>query len=849
MKTLKPLRLGVLTRPYRWQGQNLLGVAVYAWAGLGRQPLLHPDHELWTALAEDAGPETVFDLVVPKTRQEFLLSGHAYACHQDNAGHCGVRIQVGEREKALLVFGDRYWLDGKASEPQPFLRMPLKWEYAWGGPELENPVGKGAQPEHADGLNLKPLPNLEHPGARYRSPSQPGQPVGTGPHDPAWPSRMAMMGGTYDQQWVETTFPALAPDTDWRYFNAAPQDQWLDPDREALEGADYQLWNVHPTQETLEGRIPDWRVDCHISRDADAARIERHPMRLSTAWFFPGRERLALIWHVNVPVREDDARDIRHIMPSLEASAAVARDDAHYLAVMRKRLDRQVAAIEALRDQDLISADCLAPWDALEIPDVMQRPFPRRMQAARRKEYETQAAMMREQGWDPDAFLPVPEAMPAVVSLDDMAQVLLQTREQAEQDRQRAEQMAAQTWQESGLERPGDDARQVPSPDPDREARQLNGLAAELPAQAQGAPDARQAMRQMYFHMAQHVGPPVTISAQRNARLRRRLTMMQGRGMSAQGLNLNGADLSGLDLRGLDFSGALLHDADLSDADLSGCVFDKAVLVRVKGARTQCHATRFCGAHLGLSVWQAAGMAQAVFDAAHLDGAHFQQCRMSETTFAGARFDRTHFDACDLQRSQWSSAFAQQVRFDNACQLQGARFQQVVFYEAAFADSRMQDSHWDRCSWTACKVDARASLAGADMQACSLVSGTAMDGVDASGADFRQCGMRGTSWKGAGMQRSRFEECDLSECQFQGADMAGMESGASRFIRADFQGASLRGANLMHAILQKADLRDADLTGANLFRADVGQAWMDGSTRLDKTYTHQAKWVPLRDEA
>jgi uncharacterized protein YjbI with pentapeptide repeats len=51
---------------------------------------------------------------------------------------------------------------------------------------------------------------------------------------------------------------------------------------------------------------------------------------------------------------------------------------------------------------------------------------------------------------------------------------------------------------------------------------------------------------------------------------------------------------------------------------------------------------------------------------------------------------------------------------------------------------------------------------------------------------------------------------------------------------------------LIDANLSKADLRMADFQGANLFRADVSQAVIDASTRLDSAYTHNAKVLPAR---
>lgn len=133
MKTVKPLRLGILTRPYRWQGVDQLGVAVTAFASLGAEPKLMADQELWQTVGEEIGGLGVFDAGVPKCMPEVLASGHGYTHHQQDKTACAVRLRVADLEKSLHVSGERYWLDGRLTAPQPFEAMPLDWAHAYGG--------------------------------------------------------------------------------------------------------------------------------------------------------------------------------------------------------------------------------------------------------------------------------------------------------------------------------------------------------------------------------------------------------------------------------------------------------------------------------------------------------------------------------------------------------------------------------------------------------------------------------------------------------------------------------------------------------------------------------------------
>src|SRR5262249_6447333 len=85
-----------------------------------------------------------------------MLSGHAYARGGTPAAAMSVRLALlRERpliEKTLHIVGDRLH---PSQGFQPFLKMPLIYERAYGGPGVpDNPVGVGATP------NSRLLPNI-----------------------------------------------------------------------------------------------------------------------------------------------------------------------------------------------------------------------------------------------------------------------------------------------------------------------------------------------------------------------------------------------------------------------------------------------------------------------------------------------------------------------------------------------------------------------------------------------------------------------------------------------------------------------------------------------------------------
>jgi hypothetical protein len=173
-------------------------------------------------------PEAAF--VKPAT--DCVLVGHAYA-PRGGTTEARVAFQVGPVSRAARVFGDRFWVRSAGatvmSAPQPFEKIPLVWERAFGGwdrttdrPEFEarNPIGTGFRARHGqfeDGLRL---PNLEDPATPIQAYGDRVLPAGFGFTSPSWQPR-ASRAGTYDEAWRKDRMPLLPRDFDRRFFNAA----------------------------------------------------------------------------------------------------------------------------------------------------------------------------------------------------------------------------------------------------------------------------------------------------------------------------------------------------------------------------------------------------------------------------------------------------------------------------------------------------------------------------------------------------------------------------------------------------------------------------------------------------
>ncbi|GKT30551.1 DUF2169 domain-containing protein, partial [Aduncisulcus paluster] len=83
------------------------------------------EQELWKTVPGELGPKPIIDQGVPKPRGEVLVSGSCFAPRGQSRPASQVEVRVGEKEKMLNIFGDRYWKNGLITEPEPFVEMPV----------------------------------------------------------------------------------------------------------------------------------------------------------------------------------------------------------------------------------------------------------------------------------------------------------------------------------------------------------------------------------------------------------------------------------------------------------------------------------------------------------------------------------------------------------------------------------------------------------------------------------------------------------------------------------------------------------------------------------------------------
>jgi hypothetical protein len=298
------------------------------------------------------------DLVPHKARADVLLVGSAFAPRGQPARSLLVRLVVGEIDKSIEVFLDRAFAPGgKLREGPGFVKMPMRWERAAGGPDTWNPVGvrlRGPPDVHGNVA----VPNLQPPGLVVARPTDPVPPVAFGPIAATWPERQDKLGrlaGSWPRAgWTEQPLP---DGIDPAYFNAAPRDQQLD----TLRGDErILLENLHPEYPRLSTALPGIRPEAQVERPGRPIRLLE--MRADTLWIDTDRGLCTLTWRAELPL---DRRDEPGMVRIAAAGAGHEADDA---AATMAPIPRQAGAMPfvAGRAEEMPGRTMMLPHGEIE---------------------------------------------------------------------------------------------------------------------------------------------------------------------------------------------------------------------------------------------------------------------------------------------------------------------------------------------------------------------------------------------------------------------------------------------------------------------------------------------------
>jgi hypothetical protein len=266
------------------------------------------DADLFTGEPGRSSTLVECDYALEKPYCDLLLNGTAYAPGGRAVQRMMVGLQLGNWRKSFAVYGDRVWRSAGISyfpsQPAPFERMPISYDNAFGGTDdrfrdpsrhrsyLPNPVGRGWHYHMYRELVVdSPLPNTEEANDPVRDPRGNYRPMAFGAIGRGWPSRIKF-AGTYDEDWLQNTFPFLPADFDKRYYQVAPRDQQIPIPTGPL---DVVLINLTPDGQR-HFDVPFFDAPIHIFPRRGSH--EKHIAHMDTIIIEPDHERFTITWRL-----------------------------------------------------------------------------------------------------------------------------------------------------------------------------------------------------------------------------------------------------------------------------------------------------------------------------------------------------------------------------------------------------------------------------------------------------------------------------------------------------------------------------------------------------------------------
>lgn len=873
MRLIKPQQLGFLNRPFEYGGSCYLGVSVIAPVHLSNPWVLIPEVEMWEQALPALGEQGILDVAMPKRRGEFLAAGSAFAPNGDPARSMRAGIQVGDLSKELWVFGDRFMQDGRISEPEPFVSMPVTWENAFGGEGFKpNPLGKGYRATvNARGEKRLWLPHIEHPDRLYRLKGQKPDPAGFGAVDTSWPQRQGL-AGTYDDQWLKTGFPGLAKDIQWEYFNMASRDQWSQKPFAGDEA--FRVYGMHPEEPVLEGRLPALRARCFYLRKG-AEQLEECSCELTTLWFLPEIDLLILVHHGSIEVEEDDARDIQTVMIAAE-HADRPRELSHYNQTHFNRADPDGDVLELIRDEPLVpegmARSVLQPF-LDQYGKETQSPLARNIESSA----AANEASLREKtealgGTFPKGKLselgdePLPPFEKLGSYMEEKLQELEEMQQHAEAERTKIRARAEEEFKDnpdlaSVLEKL--DAQAAGSAGPPKfsaraqreqirerlgQGRDIGADVSELEAEFGNDEQFelwQEQERQLndLYRLAAHFQEPVGRADDSQA-LRERLFQMLDAEADLSAQDFSGIDLSGVDLNHRNLRGIFMESAILDGANLSGATLDHAVLAHASLDGTILDGASLTEANIGNARLKNVSAKDAVFEESVLQRSTMEDCDFSGSRMSGMQlFLEAHVNQCRLAGARIEDLFINERAMADT-DFSGATLIDPVFVKADLSGTNFSSAVMEEAVFVGCNA-AGAVFAGASLAGSVFVEQCLLADCSFAGADLSRVNLRGAVLHRCDFSDAILREADLSETEASGAAFRGVSADQSRWVRSDLREADFAGARLIGSMLQKADIRGTDLR-ANLYQADLGRVHVERSTNFENAYTAKMNTYPRK---
>lgn len=883
MKIYRPDNLAVLYRSYQFAQRNTLAIGMMGLFHFDRSRLaeLRPEPELWAAVAQALGSNAILDEGFAKPAAEYKVYGAAHAPGGAAVEELAVGVQVGGLSKQLIVSGDRHFnMAGLISATQPFTRMPLTPQTAFGGPAYAaNPQGKGHAKSGQGNDVVWPLPNVETMHRRIGNRGDVADPAGFWGYDAAAPLRQRHMG-LCDDRWLKRTWPHLPVDTRPEYFLTAAPDQRFPA---YLKGGEaLEMHNLHPQRPVLRAHLPNLRARCFVNRRL-ANKFEEFSeveARAETVWLFPELECGIVLYRGQAVTADADASDVLQALVEWESLDNAPLSFEHYHALLRQKMEQdgmvvapatppaevaEPAVVEAPAAPAVpAAAAAVATTAAATVAAVAAPPeaFQQVYSLAAQLEQET-LSMLQKNGLTPaDAmrFLK-PEVEPPAMSFAEVEKMA------HDLDRETREMMAKNNLTDADVKRylKPEVAEKKTSlkdlkgmlQDLDQQTHDMlkkNGMSEKDVEQVfKSRPELAESLQNLQGSQASRVDiaalpdafPQLSAPAAPDAAVAaaafavpaipaiptmpapeagaQQLTREQVVARHAARESLHGYDLSGVDLSKLDLSGA----------DFSGCVMSKTSFAASKLARAN-----FAGALLQQADFSDSDLSGASLHKVSADGGKFAKAKLAgaqlqDADFSGADFTEAQLEGADMSggvfdRAAMGKAHAAGCRADQAsfaeADLGHADFSKASLHAARFTGGKL-----NACNFSGAQCDhaefygaqaAQAKFDGANLQASRADRSSGFMQAGFTGAALDRACWAGAVLHNAVLDKAVLDDADFSNVAAGGASFRGASAKGTRLGGADLSKADLTAVNLFKGSLRKSDVKGALLRNANLYGVD-----------------------------
>ena len=614
------------------------------------------------------GPRYASDFAYFKPLADLGLAGHCHAPKGTVVPARRVTFQVGEAVRSLTVYGDRHWIGPVATEPEPFSKLALRYDYSYGGKGFKkNPAGRGySKTEDENGRARRYLPNIMHPEEQMATPLSRLEPAGFGPIHGEWHPRKSRLG-SYRGKYLKTRWPWFAEDMDWRYFNAAPDALQT----EFLRGNEALYFeNLHPQYQDYRSTLSGIKARCFVNGDvANSAGEETFSevaMNLDTLWVDMDNEKVVLVWRGWTQVLSEDFEEIQQILIASERIDQKSETLFHYERLLHQRLREEEELWEEEPppgepppgiddDTDKLIAEAEASCrkamaDSGLDPDNPPQPS----EADKRKE----AQILKEIGVDQWGGEPPQMTRESVIkqfeATQDLSKMDLSGLDLSDLDFSggnvqgtilaRAN-LAGSLFDEADLK----EAVLTSANLSDARFRQADLTDTDFSMADCARIDLSKAtMKDAVFDNARLVHARIVGADAGGASfIEADLTHA-----NVGGADLSGADLSACNLTRADLSGANLAEASVEGAQGPGVVMDGADLTELR-ASEQCN---FSGGS-----FKKVSARESIWESADLSGSDFSFAKMEGASFARANLTGARLRAADIKHSRFEKAILKEA--------------------------------------------------------------------------------------------------------------------------------------------------------------------------------------------